>query len=96
MGAEDINRRSEGLGLEFSMAREAGGHWVLRHAGGLALFLGTNEEEAARDARMFLCGITHVARHRRSAPEACRRLIDRMEAIMGEEPEGELPGWCAR
>lgn len=108
--AEDINRRAGRLGLEFTLGREAGGHWVLRHAGAVALFLGTNEAAAARDCRIFMNGITHVARHTPTAPEACRRLTERLEAIMAEpDPppptpeqlaaiaeEEPLPGWIVR
>lgn len=98
MGADDINRRLDGLGLDFRMWQGAGGHWVLSHAGTVALFLGTAEEEAARDARFFLCGLTHAARHHPRRPDAVRTMLERLAELGGmpDEQAVELPGWILR
>lgn len=98
MGADDINGRLEGLELDFRMWRGAGGHWVLSHAGTVALFLGTDEAEAARDCRFFLCGLTHAARHVLRRPDDVGSMLDRLGelALMPDEQAVELPGWILR
>ena len=98
MGADDINRRLEGLGLDFRMWQGAGGHWVLSHAGTVALFLGTDEAEAARDCRFFLCGLTHAARHNSRRPDAVASMLERLWDLAGtpDEEAVELPGWILR
>jgi hypothetical protein len=97
-GAEDINRRARGLGLDFHMFQHASGHWCLTHAGTVALFLGTDEQQAARDCRMFLCGITHCARRYGSRPDAVQALRDRLEELSGlpADKQVDLPGWILR
>lgn len=98
MGAEDINSRMDGLGLDFRLERGTGGHWILYHAGYLALFLGLDEQEAARDCRFFLCGITHSARHWHRRPDDVQALRDRLEQLSGlpAEDQVDMPGWIIR
>ena len=97
-GADDINRRMDGLGLDFHMYRGAGGYWCLSHAGMLALFLGMDETQAARDCRMFLCGLTHAARHGQRRPNDVHTMLSRLEELAGlpAEKQIDLPGWILR
>jgi hypothetical protein len=98
MTAEDINHRMERLGLDFYMIQGPRGHWMLTHAGSLALFLGTDEAEAARDCRFFLCGLTHAVRHRTRRPDSVMTMLDRL-AVLGGMPDEEavqMPGWILR
>ena len=97
-GADDINRRMDALGLDFHMYRGAGGHWCLSHAGRIALFLGTDETQAARDCRMFLCGLTHAARARYYHPNDVHEMQSRLEELAGlpAEVQIDLPGWILR
>jgi hypothetical protein len=98
MTAEDINRRFDALGLDFHFARGVGGHWVLHHAGAVALFLCTDEDIAARDARFFLCGLTHAARHAAGRPADVHTMLSRLEELAGmpAEKQIDLPGWVLR
>lgn len=98
MSADDINRRFDGLGLDFRLQRAAGDHWVLYHAGMVALFLGHDEAEAAHDCRMFLCGLTHAARKTAVYPDVVHTMLSRLEelASMPAERQPELPGWILR
>lgn len=98
MSAADINRRFDDMALDFRLTAGPGGHWVLYHAGMVAMFLGTDEEAAAHDCRMFLAGLTHAARKGAVYPDVVHAMLSRLEelAAMPAERAVELPGWILR